>query len=110
MHGPRPIRFGKRLVLGWLDGIEAELCRSAPRSAHAELARLRSEVRKGPLKRIGRRIDAVIESKPYFRAAYRRHVNRQLAALLPEAESVFRRLCEQLRAAREAMADEGAGK
>jgi len=88
----------QRALLDFLSGVEANLCPSAPKSARTALARLRSDVRCGTKKATEQRVEALLQSRAYFRAAARRHINAKLEDLLPRVERVLQEWRRQLTA------------
>ena len=89
------MRKWQRAVLELLDGVEADLCPSAPKAARTALARLRLEVPKGTQKATWPQVEALLESKPYYRAATRRYLGARVLTDLTEALEALRELAEQ---------------
>ncbi len=74
-----------------LNGIEHHLCRSASRHAKKRLSDLRAKVLKSRSRAshraVEQEIECSLESKPFYRAAFRRHINRQFTKeVIPQLE------------------------
>ena len=94
-------RDWKDLFVDWIDEIERQLCRSAPKKAHKRLAQFKERVlesrRTSELKTIETEFDALLNSQSCFRAAARRSVLADFRMLAAKLEEILR----QLRAHRE---------
>jgi hypothetical protein len=82
-------------MLESIDDVERNLCRSAPRTAHVHLDELRERTRSARngrgRKRIDRDFDALLESAPYFRAAARRSIRRDIETVRTALRGLLRR-------------------
>jgi hypothetical protein len=74
-------REWKNFAIDLIDGLERQLCSSAPKTARLQLAELRECASKATTikarKSCEQRLDKLIESTPFFRAAARRHVGER---------------------------------
>jgi uncharacterized protein (DUF885 family) len=85
-----------------LYGTEQHLCRSAPQSAAKRLAGLRARVpqatRRADRLALEKEIESLLGSAPYFRAAYRRHINAQFRdEVIPALERLVELVAECVR-------------
>ena len=84
-----------------LDGVEDELCRSAPKKAHSILQEFRQRVARVKFRRerraIERELEAVMKSAAYFRAAGRRHIAALCEPVIPMLEELVELLDEHNR-------------
>jgi hypothetical protein len=66
------------MIVALIEGTEAKLCASAPKRAHAALLQFREDVAKvrttADQKRYERRLERLLQSAPYFRAAATRYL------------------------------------
>jgi hypothetical protein len=71
-------REWENFTIGLIDGLERQLCSSAPKTAKLHLAELRECASKATTanarKLCEQRLDRLSESTPFFRGAARRHV------------------------------------
>jgi hypothetical protein len=75
-------REWKDFAIGLINGLERQLCPSAPKAAKLQLAELRERAIKATTAKVRksceRRLDRISESTLFFRGAVRRHVGEQV--------------------------------
>lgn len=89
----------KSIIVPLIDGLDAQLCPSAPRKAHTILKQFRTlalgAANARERKRIEKGLDLLVESTPYFRAAARRYLTCELKNALEGMERLVPMLREQ---------------
>jgi hypothetical protein len=76
----------KALLLSIIDKTQANLAPSAPKAAGRKLEELRQHIARARTRReaapLEAELDELIESRPYYRAAYRRYIHADLKVVL----------------------------
>jgi hypothetical protein len=85
----------KQCIVGLLDGVERELHADAPTEDKVALQAMRSRLEKKRIaearKPYERKIDSLIESRPYLFAAAHRHIGKVLPPAVEQAASMMKR-------------------
>ena len=94
-HLPMTNAAWKQCVFGLLDGVERELHADAPTEDKNALQAIRSSLEKKRMtearKPFERKIDRLIESRPYLFAAAHRHIGKVLPPAVERAASSMSR-------------------
>jgi hypothetical protein len=89
-------REWKNFAIDLIDGLERQLCSSAPKTARLQLAELRECASKATTvkarKSCEQRLDKLVESTPFFRAAARRHVGERADIAIDGIERSLERM------------------
>lgn len=85
----------KQCIVGLLEGVERELHADAPTEDKDALQAMRSRLEKKRIaearKPFERKIDRLIESRPYLLAAAHRHIGKVLPPVVEQAASMMKR-------------------
>jgi hypothetical protein len=83
----------KDFIIALIDGLERQLCRSAPKAARLQLEKLRECASKASTaaarKSCERKLDRLTESTPFFRGAARRYVGERADIAIDGVERVL---------------------
>ena len=94
-HFPMTNEAWKQCIVGLLDGVERELHADAPAEDKDALKAMRSGLEKKRItearKPFERKIDRLIESRPYLFAAAHRHIGKVLPPMVEQAASTMKR-------------------
>ena len=78
-----------------VNGLERRLCISAPKKARAQLRQMRDDVNRARTSRLRKRwerkLDALVESAPWFRAAAKRYLSPLVKETLLDALRTLKR-------------------
>jgi len=91
----------KRFAIRTVNGLERHLCISAPKKAHTQLRQMRLAVEAARTSKLRtrweRKLDALVESTPWFRGASRRYLTPLVTKTVAEAVSTLKELDAVLR-------------
>ena len=94
-HSPMTNAAWKQCIVGFLDGVRRELHTDTPTEDKDALQAMRSRLEKKRItearKPFERKIDRLIESRPYLFAAAHRHIGKVLPPLVEQAASTMKR-------------------
>jgi len=94
-HAPMTNAAWKQCIIGFLDGVERDLHADAPAEDKVALQALRSRLEKKRItearKPYERKIDALIDSRPYLFAAAHRHLGKVVPVAVERAAASLKK-------------------